>query len=386
MQGAEGLAATAWLALRFVRAACWVGYLTIVGMMAGATDAPGPCGLCSWPHASLCATTGPFASLSVVALVEGFASFRPITVVTAAAGRLAWLPSFFFAWCASMPMPMLRSLCFRPTLVLAADFVSSIRLVVGPVQWSAFSSVVAAIRVDWSKEQPSRPGLADGSVLGLLAAAVGAPLLATFALFALGVSAPCARAASLACTSYCGCSTVVCEALPPWPGPSGGIVSGHLLLPTLPYGCHWNRLISQPGLINGYFLVLQVTFIGPTSAILVSVCVGFLLPLGLPYLLISPPILAADFTTAFSLFSEHQEFDEWCAARSRTPPANAHNQPTEARASSIPPPQPHTRQASSSDPSRAKSSRASTSSTTRIPSVPKAGMSSVNNSPAETAR
>ncbi|KAK8697880.1 hypothetical protein V6N13_114015 [Hibiscus sabdariffa] len=45
--GAEGLAATAWLALRFVRAACWVGYLAIIGMMAGTTDAPGPCGLCS---------------------------------------------------------------------------------------------------------------------------------------------------------------------------------------------------------------------------------------------------------------------------------------------------------------------------------------------------
>ncbi|KAK8574628.1 hypothetical protein V6N12_062318 [Hibiscus sabdariffa] len=175
MQGAEGLAATAWLALRFVRAACWVGYLAIVGMIAGATDAPGPCGLCSWPHASLCATTGPLASLSVAALVEGFASFRPITVVAATAGRLAWLPSFFFAWCTRMPMPMLRSLCFRPTLVLAADFVSSVHLVVGPVQWPAFSSVVAAIRVDWSKEQPSRPGLADGSVLGLLAAAEGPP-------------------------------------------------------------------------------------------------------------------------------------------------------------------------------------------------------------------
>ncbi|KAK8663266.1 hypothetical protein V6N13_083089 [Hibiscus sabdariffa] len=83
---------------------------------------------------------------------------------------------------------------------------------------------------------------------------------------------------------------------------------------------------------------------------------------------------------------EHQEFDEWCAARSRTPPVAAQNQPAGARASSIPPTRPHKRQASSSDPSRAKRSRPSTSSTTRIPSVPKAGMSSVNNSPAETAR
>ncbi|KAK8500679.1 hypothetical protein V6N12_002121 [Hibiscus sabdariffa] len=83
---------------------------------------------------------------------------------------------------------------------------------------------------------------------------------------------------------------------------------------------------------------------------------------------------------------EHQEFDEWCAARSHTPPANVAGHPAEARASSIPPPRPHKRQASSSDPSRAKRSRASSSSSTRIPSTSKAGMSSVNNSPAETAR
>ncbi|KAL4272408.1 hypothetical protein GQ457_13G013780 [Hibiscus cannabinus] len=83
---------------------------------------------------------------------------------------------------------------------------------------------------------------------------------------------------------------------------------------------------------------------------------------------------------------EHHEFDEWCAAQSRTPLVAAHNQPAVARASSIPPMRPHKRQASSSDPSRAKRSRPSTSSTTRIPSVPKVGMSSVNNYPAETAR
>ncbi|KAK8663252.1 hypothetical protein V6N13_083075 [Hibiscus sabdariffa] len=83
---------------------------------------------------------------------------------------------------------------------------------------------------------------------------------------------------------------------------------------------------------------------------------------------------------------EHHEFDEWCAAQSRTPLVAAHNQPAVARASSIPPMRPHKRQASSSDPSRAKRSQHSTSSSTRIPSVPKAGISSVNNSPAETAR
>ncbi|KAK8671963.1 hypothetical protein V6N13_110341 [Hibiscus sabdariffa] len=73
-------------------------------------------------------------------------------------------------------------------------------------------------------------------------------------------------------------------------------------------------------------------------------------------------------------------------AQSRTPPVAAKNQPAVARTSSIPPLRPHKRQASSSDPSRAKHSRPSTSSSTRIPSVPKAGMSSVNNSLAETAR
>ncbi|KAK8501425.1 hypothetical protein V6N12_047010 [Hibiscus sabdariffa] len=83
---------------------------------------------------------------------------------------------------------------------------------------------------------------------------------------------------------------------------------------------------------------------------------------------------------------EHHEFDELCAAQSRTPPVAEHTQAAVARASSIPPVRPHKRQASSSDPSRTKRSRPSTSSTTRIPSVPKAGMSSVNNSLAETAR
>ncbi|KAL4363982.1 hypothetical protein GQ457_04G020320 [Hibiscus cannabinus] len=57
--------------------------------------------------------------------------------------------------------------------------------------------------------------------------------------------------------------------------------------------------------------------------------------------------------SAMPVVPEHQEFDEWCAAWSRTPPANVHNQPAEARTSSIPPPRPHKGQASSSDPSRA---------------------------------
>ncbi|KAK8660310.1 hypothetical protein V6N13_051238 [Hibiscus sabdariffa] len=83
---------------------------------------------------------------------------------------------------------------------------------------------------------------------------------------------------------------------------------------------------------------------------------------------------------------EHQEFDAWYAAQSRTPPVTMQNQPAVARNSSIPPSRPHKRQASSSDLSKTKRSRPSTSSTTRIPSVPKAGIGSVNNSSTETVR
>ncbi|KAK8554928.1 hypothetical protein V6N13_016182 [Hibiscus sabdariffa] len=89
---------------------------------------------------------------------------------------------------------------------------------------------------------------------------------------------------------------------------------------------------------------------------------------------------------AMPVVPEHHEFDAWCAAQSRTSPVVLQNQPAVARNSSIPPLRPHKRQASSSDPSKAKRSRPSTSSTSRIPLMPKAGMSSVNNSSAETAR
>ncbi|KAK8684227.1 hypothetical protein V6N13_040257 [Hibiscus sabdariffa] len=83
---------------------------------------------------------------------------------------------------------------------------------------------------------------------------------------------------------------------------------------------------------------------------------------------------------------EHQEFDAWYAAQSRTPPVAPQDQPTVAKSSTIPPSRPHKRQASSSDPSKTKRSRPSTSSTTRIPSMSKVGMSSVNNSSVETVR
>ncbi|KAK8681071.1 hypothetical protein V6N13_053478 [Hibiscus sabdariffa] len=50
---------------------------------------------------------------------------------------------------------------------------------------------------------------------------------------------------------------------------------------------------------------------------------------------------------ALPMVPEHHEFDEWCAAQSRTPPVAAQNQPAGARTSSIPPFWPHKRQASS---------------------------------------
>ncbi|KAL4319860.1 hypothetical protein GQ457_18G009090 [Hibiscus cannabinus] len=251
------------LALCLVRAACLVGCLPIDGVLAGAVDTPRSCGLCSCPHTPwpnfLCATTGPLASLCVAALVVGFIFFRPITNVVAADGCLACFQSFHFDWCASMPT--LCSLCLRPTLVLADVFVSGISLVVGPFQWPFFRLEFVSNHTDWSMEQPFSVALA---------AAEGAPLLATFALVIFGMFAPCTRAVSLACIPHCGCLTIVSEALPSRPGLTSGSVSGLPLSPALPHGCPWNGLISRPGLMIGYLLVLQVTFIGPNSATLVS--------------------------------------------------------------------------------------------------------------------
>ncbi|KAK9009164.1 hypothetical protein V6N11_080633 [Hibiscus sabdariffa] len=471
MQGAEGLAATAWLALRFVRAACWVGYLAIIGMLAGTTDAPGPCGLCSWPHASLCATTGPLASLSVAALVEGFTSFRPITVVAVAAGRLAWLPSFFFAWCASMPLPMLRSLCFRSTLVLTADFVSSVRLVVGPVHWPAFRLVVAAIHADWSRGGCwAYPGpwfallplldygasapmvrFVPMAVVGCLRGGysmVGRlvlPLALTLDLFTecrilywnVPSARPCERVLSCfpsrrvlscfpshpfwagygyLCSNLCRASTSIRIDLHPYLYSHcrrhlyyaltssckslSFVVCLHLLLMA-------DSLLAQLGASIGKIIMTDTRLEDGTDSIIREVAAKILgddapsdgsdPPIALakmgPSPLASPPKSGLSKSApaglrraAMPVVPEHQEFDEWCAARSRTPPANVAAHPSEARASSIPPPRPHKRQAPSSDPSRAKRSRASASSSSRIPSSTKAGMSSVNNSPAETAR
>ncbi|KAK8660327.1 hypothetical protein V6N13_051255 [Hibiscus sabdariffa] len=99
---------------------------------------------------------------------------------------------------------MFRSLCFRATGVLAVVFLCFVRLGAVPSHWPVSRSVVAAIRVEWSKVQSSWLGHAVGRVLGLLGVAEGAPLPAPFALVAFGVSAPGVRAVSLART--CGCS------------------------------------------------------------------------------------------------------------------------------------------------------------------------------------
>ncbi|KAK8510737.1 hypothetical protein V6N12_020277 [Hibiscus sabdariffa] len=121
-------------------------------------------------------TVPPLASLNVAALAERFNFFRPIAVVDVAAGRLAWRPSLFFSWCASMLLSMFRSLCFRATGVLVVVFLCFVRLGAVPSHWPVSRSVVTAIRAEWSKVQSSWLGHAVGSVLGLLDVAEGAPL------------------------------------------------------------------------------------------------------------------------------------------------------------------------------------------------------------------
>ncbi|KAK9042719.1 hypothetical protein V6N11_017782 [Hibiscus sabdariffa] len=287
--GTEVLLATAWLALRFAWPSCWVGYLAIDGLMAGAADAR---------CASRGETVPPLASLNVAALAERFNFFRPVAVVDVAAGRLAWRPSLFFSWCASMLLSMFCSLCFRVIGVLAVVFLCFVRLGAVPSHWSVSRSVVAAIRAEWSKsplvcpllvfglspwlalvaarivadqwlwarhcphgpapllalfQDISWPDLADGGVLGLLAVAEGAPLPAIFALLGLGVPAPCVRAVSLAWTSYrgfalmaldgcsCGgCSMAGCVALPSCPCLAAWMLLDRIAFSARPHG----RLIS----------------------------------------------------------------------------------------------------------------------------------------------
>ncbi|KAK8484324.1 hypothetical protein V6N13_062092 [Hibiscus sabdariffa] len=85
-----------------------------------------------------------------------------------------------------------------------------------------------------------------------------------------------------------------------------------------------------------------------------------------------------------SALPEHQEFDAWYAAQTSPASVGRTGQPASVQplAPAVPPPRAPKRHASHSDPPRPRPS----SSASRIPSVPKAGMSNANNSSAETAR
>ncbi|KAK9009165.1 hypothetical protein V6N11_080634 [Hibiscus sabdariffa] len=210
-----------------------------------------------WPY-YLCATTRLLVSLRGAALVEGLTSFLPITdwnlgavPVVASDDYLSCFPSFHIAWCAS--------------------------LVARPFQWSLFNLEFAASHADWSMEQPFSVALAT---------AAGAPLVCYFRFGHPWCVGPL----------YVGCFLCLHPASRLLDGCEHGIA-----LVARP---HWwqcfraafpacftawlplERLGFCSGLMIGYLLVLQVTFIGPNSATIVSVCVGFLLLLGLPYLLL----------------------------------------------------------------------------------------------------
>ncbi|KAK8985834.1 hypothetical protein V6N11_047327 [Hibiscus sabdariffa] len=88
-----------------------------------------------------------------------------------------------------------------------------------------------------------------------------------------------------------------------------------------------------------------------------------------------------------SALPEHQEFDAWYTAQTRPASVGPIDQHASVQppAPAVPPPRAPKRHASHSDPTKVKRPRPS-SSTSRIPSVPKAGMSSANNSSVKTAR
>ncbi|KAK9003709.1 hypothetical protein V6N11_084341 [Hibiscus sabdariffa] len=306
MQGTEVLLATAWLALRFAWPAYWVGYLAIDGLMAGAADAR---------CASRGETVPPLASLNVAALAVRFNFFRLVAVVDVAAGRLAWRPSLFFSWCARVLAVVF--LCFVHLGVVPSQWSVSCSVVaairaewskeqsswlghaVGSVLWlldvAESAPLARAFRLSrlWCVRSwcagcllgshlwllvlwlingcgrgialMARPlcwpcfGTSHGLTL-LMAVSWGCwllprapPLPATFALLGPGVSAPCVRAISLACTSYrgfalmapdgcsCGgCSTARCVALPSWPCLAAWMLLDRIAFSARPHG----RLIS----------------------------------------------------------------------------------------------------------------------------------------------
>ncbi|KAK8510757.1 hypothetical protein V6N12_020297 [Hibiscus sabdariffa] len=387
-----------------------------------------------------CASSGTpmplLATMFVTALIVGSTLSRPVTVAGAVIGCLAWHPSLF-SWCTSkltatvflsiacpgvapFPWPINLVACFaegpmgRP-LPLGYVFGSTWGLLVvakgAPLVRPRFfgrarpwcASWCLCLRL-WMLLPWSIGGcwVCLGSAWGCWSVPRVPPWFARSTVLGLGISVPRVRFVPMAFDGcLCGgCSLVGYLALP------SELFADWLLL-------HRVVLSARPreSLISCFTSsLLRASFGNPCFDLCrtsTSSRIALLPCLYLPCRRFPHTILSffCEFNSSLSLVvflylllmaglrraampvvPEHQEFDEWCAARSRTPPANVAVHPSEARASSIPPPRPHKRQAPSSDPSRAKRSRASASSSSRIPSSTKAGMSSVNNSPAETAR
>ncbi|KAK8515190.1 hypothetical protein V6N12_019238 [Hibiscus sabdariffa] len=150
MHGSVALLATAWLIWCLAWPADWACYFTVVGIMGGVTV-----GWCARRRTLM----PSFATVLIAALSAESTLSRPVTVVDAVVGCLAWRPSFF-SWCAS-----------------------------------TFKDVVEAIYAEGSMGRPLWPGHAFGSARGLLVVAKGAPLPV---LGALGVLDPGVRAGTLA--------------------------------------------------------------------------------------------------------------------------------------------------------------------------------------------
>ncbi|KAK9018682.1 hypothetical protein V6N11_033729 [Hibiscus sabdariffa] len=390
-----------------------------------------------------CASSGTpmplLATMFVTALVVGSTLSRPVTVAGAVIGCLAWRPSLF-SWCTSkltatvflsiacpgvapFPWPINLVACFAEgpmgrSLPLGYVFGSTWGLLVvakgAPLVRPRFfgrarpwcSSWCLCLRL-WMLLPWSIGGcwVCLGSAWGCWSVPRVPPWFARSTVLGLGISDPRVRFVPMAFDGcLCGgCSLVGYLALPSelfadW------LLLHRVVLSARPreslISCFTSSLLRVSFLVNEAIPEAADSIIREVAAKILGADApsdGSDPPIALakmgPSPSASPPKSGLSKSApaglrraAMPVVPEHQEFDEWCAARSRTPPANVAVHPSEARASSIPPPRPHKRQAPSSDPSRAKRSRASASSSSRIPSPTKAGMSSVNNSPAETAR
>ncbi|KAK9043241.1 hypothetical protein V6N11_071588 [Hibiscus sabdariffa] len=151
MHGSIALLATAWLIWCLAWPADWACYFTVVGIMGGVTV-----GWC----ASRCTLMPSFATVLIAALSAGSTLSRPITVVDAVVGCLAWRPSFF-SWCTST---------FKDAVLLYIACPGDT-----PLPRPASLSVVEATYAEGSMGRPLWPGHAFGSARGLLVVAKGAP-------------------------------------------------------------------------------------------------------------------------------------------------------------------------------------------------------------------